>query len=80
MKYCITKVMFCKVFYKHEQNGQEYPEYLMNRDGFSLLVMGFTGKDVADVLKYQNGSRDINHKQGYSDEAIERMCNELRNS
>lgn len=26
--------------------GKNYPEYLMNRDGFSLLVMGFTGKDA----------------------------------
>lgn len=26
--------------------GKSYPEYLMNRDGFSLLVMGFTGKDA----------------------------------
>lgn len=48
-----TPSMFCKVFYKHEQNGQEYPEYLMNRDGFSLLVMGFTGKEALQwKLKY----------------------------
>lgn len=26
--------------------GKSYPEYIMNRDGFSLLVMGFTGKDA----------------------------------
>lgn len=36
--------MFYKTEYTHEQNGQTYPMYLMNRDGFSLLVMGFTGK------------------------------------
>lgn len=30
----------------HEYRGQKFPEYLMNRDGFSLLVMGFTGKDA----------------------------------
>lgn len=35
--------MFFKTTYIHEQNKQEYPMYLMNRDGFSLLVMGFTG-------------------------------------
>lgn len=29
-----------------ENRGKQYPEYLMNRDGFSLLVMGFTGKDA----------------------------------
>lgn len=28
----------------YENRGKQYPEYLMNRDGFALLVMGFTGK------------------------------------
>lgn len=27
-----------------ENRGKNYPIYLMNRDGFSLLAMGFTGK------------------------------------
>lgn len=36
--------MFEEVTYKNEQNGQSYPMYLMNRDGFTLLAMGFTGK------------------------------------
>lgn len=35
--------LFLKTTYIHEQNKQEYPEYLMNRDGFTLLAMGFTG-------------------------------------
>ena len=39
-----TKQMFYKATYRNEQNGQEYKMYYMNRDGFSLLVMGFTGK------------------------------------
>lgn len=26
--------------------GKSYPEYLMNRDGFTLLAMGFTGKEA----------------------------------
>lgn len=30
----------------YENRGKQYPEYLMNRDGFSLLVMGFTGKEA----------------------------------
>ncbi|WP_278474845.1 Rha family transcriptional regulator [Turicibacter sanguinis] len=30
--------------YQHPQNKQWYKEYLLTRDGFSLLVMGFTGK------------------------------------
>ena len=28
----------------HENRGKQYKMYYMNRDGFSLLVMGFTGK------------------------------------
>lgn len=30
--------MFYKTEYVHEQNGQRYPMYLMNRDGFTLLA------------------------------------------
>lgn len=36
--------MFAESTYTNEQNGQEYPMFLMNRDGFTLLAMGFTGK------------------------------------
>jgi len=33
--------------------GRTYPEYLLTRDGFSLLVMGFTGKKALEwKLKY----------------------------
>ena len=39
--------MFWKTSYTHEQNKQIYTMYEMNRDGFSLLVMGFTGKEVS---------------------------------
>ncbi|MFR4663456.1 MAG: Rha family transcriptional regulator [Faecalibacterium prausnitzii] len=36
-----------------EYRGQRFPEYLMNRDGFALLAMGFTGKEaVTWKLKY----------------------------
>ena len=45
--------MFFKTEYIHEQNGQTYPMYLMNRDGFTLLAMGFTGKAALEwKLKY----------------------------
>ena len=45
--------MFYKTEYTHEQNGQTYPMYLMNRDGFTLLAMGFTGKAALEwKLKY----------------------------
>lgn len=36
-----------------ENRGKKYPMYLMNRDGFSLLAMGFTGKAALEwKLKY----------------------------
>ena len=36
--------LFIESQYQHPQNKQWYKEYLLTRDGFSLLVMGFTGK------------------------------------
>lgn len=36
--------MFIKSEYRAEEGGRKYSLYLMNRDGFSLLAMGFTGK------------------------------------
>lgn len=45
--------MFFKTEYTHPQNHQKYTMYLMNRDGFSLLAMGFTGKEAVQwKLKY----------------------------
>lgn len=50
-----TQKMFKKINYVDSQNKQQYPMYLMNRDGFSLLVMGFNGKKALDwKLKYIN--------------------------
>lgn len=47
-----VRVMFSKNHYTTER-GREYIEYLMNRDGFSLLVMGFTGNEALNwKLKY----------------------------
>lgn len=42
---CAVKSMFKKSTYKAD-NGQKYRIFYMNRDGFSLLIMGFTGKDA----------------------------------
>ena len=39
-----VKNMMIKSTYVHR--GNEYDEYLLTRDGFSLLVMGFTGKEA----------------------------------
>lgn len=44
-----------RFFYKgtYTNRGKKYPMYYMNRDGFSLLVMGFTGKKALEwKLKY----------------------------
>lgn len=38
--------LFIESQYQHPQNKQWYKEYLLTRDGFSLLVMGFTGKEA----------------------------------
>lgn len=44
--------MFYETTYK-AGTGKSYKEYLLNRDGFSLLVMGFTGKKALDwKLRY----------------------------
>lgn len=45
---------FEKTSYKNTR-GKTYPMYLMNRDGFSLLAMGFTGKEAIEwKIKYIN--------------------------
>lgn len=45
--------MFYETTYKVKGNNKSYKMYLMNRDGFSLLVMGFTGKAALEwKLKY----------------------------
>lgn len=45
--------LFIESKYQHPQNKQWYKEYLLTRDGFSLLVMGFTGaKSLQWKLKY----------------------------
>ena len=46
-----TKTMFHQC--TREYRGQQFRYFTMNRDGFSLLVMGFTGKEALDwKLKY----------------------------
>ena len=47
----LTKNMFLEQ--SREYHGRNFRYYLMNRDGFSLLVMGFTGKKALGwKLKY----------------------------
>lgn len=43
--------------------GKTYPMYLMNRDGFSLLAMGFTGSKAMEwKLKYIQAFNAMEHK------------------
>lgn len=47
-----VRMMFSETSYINER-GKEYPEYLMTRDGFTLLAMGFTGQKAFNwKLKY----------------------------
>lgn len=60
---CADLKMFDETTYVNEQNGQSYPMFLMNRDGFSLLVMGFTGKKAMqfklDYIKAFNQMEEV---------------------
>ncbi|MEI5841314.1 phage regulatory protein/antirepressor Ant [Lacticaseibacillus rhamnosus] len=63
-----TQHMFMKSTYVNEQNGQSYPMYYMNRDGFTLLAMGFTGKKALQFkISYINAfnSMETQIKTGY---------------
>lgn len=47
--------MFVETTYQAEEGGRRYPMFLLNRDGFSLLAMGFTGKKALQFkLKFIN--------------------------
>lgn len=40
----VNTPMFQESSYQAEEGGRSYPMYFMNRDGFTLLAMGFTGQ------------------------------------
>lgn len=57
----------------YQNRGKDYKEYLMNRDGFSLLAMGFTGKKALQwKLKYIEAFNEMEEtlKQGYLEEPV----------
>ena len=35
----------------YESRGKQYPMYLMNKDGFTFLVMGFNGKLANELMR-----------------------------
>ena len=58
-------ILACEMFYEttYENRGKQYPEYLMNRDGFSLLVMSFTGREAMQwKIKYINAFNTMEKK------------------
>ena len=57
----LTKNMFLEQ--TREYHGRDFRYYLMNRDGFSLLVMGFTGaKALGWKLKYIEAFNSMERK------------------
>lgn len=55
--------LFYETTYTHEQNKQQYRMYYMNRDGFTLLAMGFTGsKALQFKLKYIDAFNQMEQK------------------
>lgn len=58
----LGREMFIETTYINER-GKTYKCYLMNRDGFSLLAMGFTGKKALEwKLKYINAFNIMEEK------------------
>ena len=54
----LSREMFLESTY--ENRGKQYPEYIMNRDGFTLLAMGFTGADAMQwKIKYIQAFNDM---------------------
>lgn len=52
--------LFFETTYTHPQNKQQYRMFLMNRDGFTLLAMGFTGsKALHFKLEYINAFNEM---------------------
>lgn len=61
---------FAETPYRHPQNGQTYSKYLITQDGFSFLVMGYTGKEAARFKEMYinefNRMRDELNKPAFS--------------
>lgn len=70
-----VKIMFKISSYK-SGNGQSYRKFYMNRDGFSLLAMGFTGREALEwKLQY---IRAFNQMENFIREKSTQMWVETR--
>lgn len=66
-----VKNMFTKTTYTTER-GREYPMYQMNKNGFTLLVMGYTGKIATDFkIRYIRAFDEM-------EEALKNQSSQLR--
>ena len=73
---CATKNMFVEGTYVNR--GKEYPMVYMNRDGFSLLAMGFTGKKALQFkLKYIDAFNQSNMALAFSKKRNAKIINVL---
>lgn len=58
-----TPKWFYEYQYTNEQNHQTYPAFLMTRDGFTLLAMGFTGKKALEwKIRYIQAFNEMEKK------------------
>lgn len=72
-----TKSMIYETSY--ENRGRQYPMYLMNIDGFSLLVMGFTGKEALDwKVKYIEAFNEMEKKLNDPEFLVQRSMDYLK--
>ena len=72
-----TKTMFHQC--SREYRGQQFRYFAMNRDGFSLLVMGFTGKEALQwKLKYIAAFNEMEGKISEANEVPQTLPEALR--
>ena len=58
-----TPKWFYEYQYTNEKNHQTYPAFLMTRDGFTLLAMGFTGKKALEwKIRYIQAFNEMERK------------------
>ena len=67
---------FADTPYTNPQNGQTYSEYLITKDGLTLLVMGYTGpKAMQFKLAYINRFNEMEAQLQSGNLSIERKLN-----
>lgn len=71
--------LFYEDTYTHPQNKQQYRMYYMNRDGFTLLAMGFTGNDAMKFkLQYINAFNKLEEEHKKNQIDVNELSPELK--